>query len=306
MKDIKIPLDVPKEAWSTFAENFEAITHGTGRLMLMAGDQKIEHLNEDFYGPGIAPEDADPEHMFRIADKGDIGVFATQMGLVARYGMDYPKVPYLIKINSKTNLIPTSQRDPLSTAMWEMKQIKRFMKESGLKILGVGYTIYPGSEFEHLMLTEAARIVFEAHRLGLVAVIWAYPRGRAVKDEKDSHLIAGATGLAACLGADFVKVNFPKPGSEDAAELFKEAVKAAGRTGVICAGGKHAEVRKFLTRLYEQIHVSGASGNATGRNIHQRPFDEAVRLCNAIFAVTVNGANVTEAMEIFQVGSSTP
>ncbi len=300
MKGIKIPLDVPKEVWNTFTENFEMLTHGTGRLMLMAGDQKIEHLNDDFYGPGIAPGDADPEHMFRIADRGDIGVFATQLGLISRYGMDYPKVPYLIKINSKTNLIPTSQKDPLSTALWKMKQIKRFLKDSGLKILGVGYTIYPGSEFEHIMLAEAARIIFEAHRLGLAAVIWAYPRGKAVKDEKDEHLIAGATGLAACLGADFVKVNYPESKTKDVAELFKEAVKAAGRTGVICAGGKHAEVKEFLTRLYEQIHISGASGNATGRNIHQRPLDEAVRLCNAIFAITVKGADVPEAMRIFQ------
>jgi len=36
------------------------------------------------------------------------------------------------------------------------------------------------------------------------------PGGKAVADEKDPHLIAGATGVAACLGSDFVKVNYPK------------------------------------------------------------------------------------------------
>lgn len=45
--------------------------------MLMAGEQKVEHLKEDFYGSGIALEDANPEHLFRIASQARIGVFAT-------------------------------------------------------------------------------------------------------------------------------------------------------------------------------------------------------------------------------------
>jgi len=73
--------------------------------MLFAGDQKIEHLNDDFYGPGISPEDNDPEHLFRIASSAEIGCFATQMGLLARYGEDYPRVKYLVKLNSKTNVV---------------------------------------------------------------------------------------------------------------------------------------------------------------------------------------------------------
>jgi fructose-bisphosphate aldolase/6-deoxy-5-ketofructose 1-phosphate synthase len=75
------------------------MTKGSGRLMLFAGDQKVEHLNNDFYGEGIHPDDADPEHLFRIAAEAKIGVFATQLGLIARYGMDYPHVPYLVKLN---------------------------------------------------------------------------------------------------------------------------------------------------------------------------------------------------------------
>jgi len=41
-----------------------AITRGSGRLMLFVGDQKVEHLNADFYGEGISPDDSDPEHLF--------------------------------------------------------------------------------------------------------------------------------------------------------------------------------------------------------------------------------------------------
>ena len=35
---------------------------------------------------------------------------------------------------------------------------------------------------------------------------------KAVTDEKDPHLIASATGVAARIGSDFVKVNYPKKG----------------------------------------------------------------------------------------------
>ena len=35
-------------------------------------------------------------------------------------------------------------------------------------------------------------------------------------------------------------------------------------------------------------------------NIHQRPLAEAVRLCNAIYAITVENAGVDEAYKIYQ------
>ena len=134
----------------------------------------------------------------------------------------------------------------------------------------------------------------------MVTVIWMYPRGKAVKDERDPHLIAGAAGLASCLGADFAKVNYPKKPGLDAKEAFKEAINAAGRCKVICAGGSSMDVRAFLERLHDQIFVSGASGNATGRNIHQKPLHDAIRMCNAISAITIKGLSVTEAMAIYE------
>ncbi|MGI5938474.1 MULTISPECIES: aldolase [Methanoculleus] len=300
--DIKIPLDVPAEEEERYRENYQKITHDTGRLMLFAGDQKIEHLNDDFFGEGIHPDDADPEHLFRIASRARIGVFATQLGLIARYGMDYRDVPYLVKLNSKTNLVKTSQRDPLSSELHLVRQVVDLRDRSGLPILGVGYTVYLGSEYEPMMLFQAAQIVNNAHRNGLVTVLWMYPRGKAVKDERDPHLIAGAAGVAAALGSDFVKINPPKVGGSTDATLLREAVAAAGRTGVVCAGGSHADMQEFLQQLHDQIHIGGTVGNATGRNIHQRPLEEAVRFCNAISAITLDDASVAEANRICMGG----
>jgi len=297
---IYVPADVPNGSLNEYVGNYDAITLGSGRLMLYAGDQKIEHLNKDFYGDGIHEDDNEPEHLFKIANTAEIGVFATQLGLISQFGRDYPEVPYLVKLNSKTNLVKTDQQDPLSPQLIDVEQVVEFKNSSGLEILGVGYTVYLGSEFEHIMLREAAQAVYKAHQHGLITVLWIYPRGKAVKDEKDPDLIAGATGVAACLGTDFVKVNAPKKAGMDSAEILKQAVKAAGKTRVICAGGSATDPRAFLQGLRDQITVAGASGNATGRNIHQKSFEEAVRMCNAITAITVYDKSVDEAYRIYQ------
>ena len=298
-KDVVVPLDVPKNFRDKYVKNYLTITKGSGRLMLFAGDQKVEHLNDDFFGEGVHPDDHNPEHLFKIASTAKIGVFATQLGLIAHYGMDYPKVPYLVKLNSKTHLIKTAQTDPFSNEWVSVEQVFDFRENSGLSILGVGYTIYLGSEYEPEMLRQAAQIIYEAHQNGLITVLWIYPRGKAVKDEKDPHLIAGATGVAACLGTDFVKVNYPKKEGCESKEIFKEAILAAGRTKVVCAGGASDDVKAFLSKLYDQIAVSGAAGNATGRNIHQKSLPEAIKMCNAIYAITVEGKNVEDAMKIY-------
>jgi DhnA family fructose-bisphosphate aldolase class Ia len=269
--------------------------------MLFAGDQKVEHMNNDFYGEGIAEDDAEPEHLFKIANQGSIGVFATQIGLISTYAYDYPDVAYLVKLNSKTNLVKTDQMDPFSNQWLSIDEVVEFKKNNPkIKLVAVGYTIYLGSEHEKDMLEQAAKIAYEAHKNGLVVVLWIYPRGKAVADEKDPHLIAGACGVGACIGADFVKVNWPNKGGTDIPEAFKEAVSAGGRTKVVCAGGSSTDVKKFLQRLHDQIYISGAWGNATGRNIHQKPLKEAVAMCNAISAITLHGKTVDEAMEEYE------
>ena len=296
---VLVPLDVPESAKATYIDNYLLVTQGSGNMMLFAGDQKVEHMNNDFYGEGIAEDDADPEHLFRIAQESRIGVFATQLGLITRYAMDYPDVPYLVKMNSKTHLVKTAQKDPYSPQLFTVQQVVDLRNRTGLDIAGIGYTIYLGSEKEAQMLREAAQLISEAHANGLLTVLWIYPRGTAVGDEKDPHLIAGATGVAATLGSDFVKVNAPKKDGEASAEILKEATMAAGRTKVVCAGGSSVSAEAFLTQLYDQLHTGGCAGNATGRNIHQKPLGEAIRMCNAVSALTMDGASVEDALAIY-------
>jgi class I fructose-bisphosphate aldolase len=299
LEDVRVPLDVMPEFKDVYRENYMAATRGTGRLMLFACDQKFEHLNADFYGEGIDPADANPEHLFQIGAQGVCGVLAGQRGLIARYAEDYPNVNYLVKMNSKTNIVGTKQSDPYSPLLSDLDAVLN-MRDAGVNVVGLGYTIYLGSEYEAQMVEEAGQLIADAHANGLLVVLWIYPRGKAVTAEKDADLIAGAAGCALCLGADFVKVNPPKGEGATSAELLKRASDAAGRTGLVCAGGSTVDAETFLTQLWEQIHVGGAAGNATGRNIHQRSLDEAVRLTKAISAITLADYDVQEAMDVFK------
>ena len=162
--NVNVPADVPREMRAEYVRNYSAITRKSGRLMLFAGDQKIEHLNDDFYGPGISEDDSNPEHLFRIASRAEIGAFATQMGLIALYGEDHPNINYLIKLNSKTNLVKTEQAEPYSGMLYSVDQVVEFKDNTGLNIPAVGYTIYMGSEHEAEMLYEAAQMILAGHR----------------------------------------------------------------------------------------------------------------------------------------------
>jgi len=299
MREIKLPLSVPKNKKTAYRRHYGQLTNDSGRLFLIAGDQKIEHLNADFYGPGISAEDNRPEHLFQVAAAIQGAVFAAHLGLISRYGDNYRQITYLVKINGRTNLGDNETKKAAKT-LWSVEDVVRFKKESGLKIVGIGYTLYLGGPDEAKMISQAARAVFEAHQNGLVAVLWVYPRGKNVKEE-DIQTIAGGAGVAASLDADFVKVKYPYAAKDKkaAAIRFKTVVEAAGRTGVICVGGAKRSVKDLLADTDRQMKISGAKGLAMGRNLHQRSLADAGRLTRALSAIIFGAKSAREAELIY-------
>ncbi len=299
MLEIKIPLSVPRRRYSEYRHNYRILTNGSGRLLLVAGDQKVEHLNDDFYGKNINPEDKHPEHLFKIAAAAHGGVLATHLGFIARYGANYRSVPYLVKLNGKTNLGANEEKNS-SRLWWTVADVVKFKQDSGLKIAGIGYTLYLGGKYEAEMAAEAAKAIYEAHQAGLTAVLWVYPRGRNIKEE-DIHTIAGGAGIAASLDADFAKVKYPY-GTKDLkknAEKFQEVSAAAGRTKIICVGGEKRPIKELLETLEVQIKISGTNGLAMGRNLHQRSLEEAERLSAALGAIIFHDKSAKEAAAIY-------
>lgn len=282
MFEIKIPLSVPRSKKSEYKRNYRLATANTGKLLLIAGDQKVEHLNDDFFGENISKDDASPEHLFKIANSTKGGLLATHLGLISKYGSSYKKIPYLVKLNGKSNIGLNDEKDS-SKCWWKINDIVDFKKESGLNVVGIGYTLYLGGKFEAKMLSSAAKAINEAHKNGLIAILWVYPRGKTIKEE-DIHTIAGGAGIAACLDADFVKVKYPygTKNNKSTAEQYKEVTLAAGRTKIICVGGSMRTDKELLSTTSEQISISNTFGLAIGRNLHQRPLEEAVKLANEL------------------------
>src|SRR5205814_9637660 len=71
-----------------------------------------------------------------------------------------------------------------------------------LGAVGVGATIYFGSDEATRQIQEVSEAFQEAHRLGLFTVLWCYLRNNEFKkDGIDYHLSADLTGQANHIGA---------------------------------------------------------------------------------------------------------
>ncbi len=274
--DYIVPADVPQKKQSLFKKNYELITKNKKPVLLFAADQKIEHLNDDFFGTGIDKAASHPAHIFSIASQASVGALATQLGLIARYGKEYSSVNYVVKLNSKTNLISSEHQDPLNNQLWSIADVINFKKNSDLNICGVGYTLYLGSSYESDMLVEAAQAIYQAHQEGLVAILWVYPRGKYITQKPS--LFPGAAGVANALGADFVKLAVTGNTSGD---IISQTVQAAGNTKVLVAGGAKIDQQQLLSGMREQLSL-GVAGFALGRNLFQRSVQNAVNLIEKI------------------------
>ena len=88
--------------------------------------------------------------------------------------------------------------------------------------------------------------------------------------------------MGLCLGADFIKLNYPFADKESDAKKFKEVIIAGGNTGIICSGGKKIKGEKILKMIENQNNIAGARGCAIGRNLHQNDLKTAIKLANQI------------------------
>lgn len=230
--------------------NLKDITR-QGRAMFLAYDQGLEHGPSDFNDKNV-----DPSYIVDLAKKGGFTAVVLQKGVVEKYIEEIKKsgVPLLIKLNGKTDLY---RGDPISSQICTVKEAIDF----GAK--AVGFTIYIGSQHEGKMIEQFETIEREAHAKGLPLIAWIYARGSSVRVRSSGELMAYATRTGLETGADIVKIKYD--GDVDG---LKWAIKSAGRTKVVIAGGMKKDESLFLSQV-EEIVDAGAIGLAVGRNIWQ-------------------------------------
>ena len=223
-----------------------------GKVMLIAYDQGFEHGPIDFDEKSV-----DPSYIMEIAKNGYFTGVVFQEGVAAKYYQRESGVPLIVKLNGKTSF---QGGEPLSLQLCTVE------KAAELGAIGVGYTIYVGSEHEEQMLVEFSRIEDEAHARGMIVIAWMYPRGKKVVGrESDRDVVAYGARIGMELNADFVKVPFTGD-----AESFGWVVRAAGKTGVLAQGGKKVDWENLDLEI-EGAMKAGAKGIAIGRNVWQDP-----------------------------------
>ncbi|HEV7899596.1 MAG TPA: fructose-bisphosphate aldolase [Planosporangium sp.] len=253
---------------------------GNGTALFLPYDQGLEHGPRDFFAN---PSASDPGYIIRLAIEGGFNGIALQIGLAEKFYWDYAgEVPLVLKLNGKTDIPSDAQAlSPLHASVADAVR---------LGADAVGYTLYVGTPAHEQDFAQLRTVREEAHRLGMPLIVWAYPRGEAIdaKGGKDSfYAVDYAARTASELGADVVKVNFPKPDRRSGVptgydteftdqQAVEAVVRSANRTLVLISGGEKAGDQAMLEKAREAMEA-GAIGLIFGRNVWQRDHDESLR-----------------------------
>jgi class I fructose-bisphosphate aldolase len=280
---------------------------GTGYLSILPVDQGIEHTAGASFAPN--PIYFDPENIIKLAIEGGCNAVATTFGNLGIMARKYAhKIPFLCKINHNELLTYPNTFDQILFG--------KIKEAADLGARAVGATIYFGSENSDRQIVEIAKAFAEAHKHGMVTVLWCYLRNPKFKtDTEDYHTAADLTGQAnhigCAMGADIIKQKLPtcnggfrdiKFGktsdlvysdlcSDHPVDLARYQVLncSAGRIPLINSGGASGE--NDLSDAAETAIINklaGGSGLISGRKAFQKPMKEGIKLLNMIQDVYLN------------------
>lgn len=277
---------------------------GTGYISILPVDQGIEHSA----GASFAPNPAmfDPESIIELAIEGGCSAVASTFGVLGMVGRKYAhKIPFIVKINHNELLSYPNTHD--QTLFGSVQQA------FDMGALGIGATIYWGSEGSRRQLQEISDAFAEAHQLGLFTVLWCYVRNSAFKTKDGDHntaadLSSQANHLGVTLQADIIKQKAPTHNggytdpalkgfgkthekvyseltSEHPIDLTRYQVANCymGRVGLINSGG--ASGANDLQDAVATAVINkraGGMGLISGRKAFQKSMDEGAKLLRAI------------------------
>lgn len=275
---------------------------GTGYLSIFPVDQGIEHSAAASFSKN--PEYFDPVNLVELAINADCNAIATTLGGLGILSRRYAhKIPMIAKLNHNELLTYPTRYDQVPFGS--------VRQAVDLGAMGVGATIYFGSEESTRQLREVSAMFAEAHRHGLFTVLWCYLRNSAFKTpEADYELSADLTGQANHMGvtieADLIKQKQPvnnggftalKFGRTDPLvyselttdnpiDLTRWQVVNCymGRVGLINSGGESSGEHDLADAVRTAVinKRAGGTGLIVGRKSFQRPMQEGVELLHAV------------------------
>ncbi len=274
---------------------------GTGYLSILPVDQGIEHAAGASFAPN--PMYFDPENIVKLAVEGGANAVATTLGVLGSVSRKYAhKIPFILKFNHNELLSYPNAFDQIMFGSIEQAY--------NMGCVAVGATIYFGSEESRRQIIEVSQAFELAHELGMATILWCYLRNSDFKkDGVDYHEAADLTGQANHLGvtiqADIIKQKLPtnnggfkaikfgkthdkvysELSSDHPIDLCRYQVinNYMGRAGLINSGG--ASGKDDLKQAVETAVINkraGGMGLISGRKAFQKPFDEGIKLLNAI------------------------
>src|SRR5947207_3956221 len=280
----------------------------TGYVSILPVDQGIEHSAGASFAPN--PQYFDPENIVKLAIEGGCNGVASTLGVLGSVARKYAhRIPFLLKFNHNEFLSYPNAYDQIKFA--SVKQA------FDMGAMGVGATIYFGSEESKRQIQEVTEMFQQAHELGMFTVLWCYLRNAAFKTkDMDYHVAADLTGQANHLGvtieADIIKqklpennggfnaLNFGKTHKKVYSDLttdnpidltrYQVANCYMGRAGLINSGGASAGESDLKEAVRTAVinKRAGGMGLISGRKAFQRPLKEGVGLLNAIQDVYLN------------------
>jgi len=274
---------------------------GTGYVSILPVDQGIEHSGGASFAPN--PIYFDPKNICELAIEGGCNAVASTLGVLGSVSRKYAhRIPFILKFNHNELLTYPSTFDQVMFGSIE--------QAFNMGCVGVGATIYWGSENADRQLQEVSMAFEKAHELGMVTILWCYLRNPEFKkDGVDYHDAADLTGQANHLGvtlqADIIKQKLPKKnGGYNALQFGKTHDKVyselssdhpidlcryqvvncfMGRSGLINSGGASGSSDLQEACATAVINKRGGGcGLISGRKAFQKPMTEGVQLLNTI------------------------
>lgn len=311
---------IEKPSWSklqkTFAQsdrpaavqkNLKKLYHhgrlaGTGYLSILPVDQGIEHTAA--YSFVNNPIYFRPESIAQLAIEGGCNGLATSLGVAGLISQKYAaKIPLIVKLNHHELL-----SQPVKAEQHIFAQVEQAYN---LGAIGVGATIYFGSADSPRQITEIGRAFAVAHQLGLLTILWCYPRSSAFQtDQQNYEAAADISGQAVYLGvnleADIIKQKMPTMAdglrqlklAKFSDQVYDQLIGHnpidwvrfqvlncfGGQISLLNSGGESQADDDLVTAVTQAVinKRAGGSGLIMGRKAFSHPLKKGIEILQAV------------------------